>query len=125
MLQNFIDYCKQPVYLAEQRRMTFVIFFKLYLLYMLVAIFISAPLGVLINLTGITSKLGGVSTKMIFLGILVLPFFEETIFRLLLKPTRWNIRVFFISVSIYIYHCSFTGKIICLLLFLGEYLFLF
>jgi len=102
MLQNFIDYCKQPVYSVEQRRMTFVIFFKLYLLYMLVAIFISAPLGVLINLTGITSKLGGVSTKMIFLGILVLPFFEETIFRLLLKPTRWNIRVFFISVSIYI-----------------------
>ena len=125
MLQNFIDYCKQPVYSVEQRRMTFVIFFKLYLLYMLVAIFISAPLGVLINLTGITSKLDGVSTKMISLGIIVAPFFEETIFRLLLKPTRWNIRAFFISVSIYIYHCSFTGKIICLLLFLGEYLFLF
>lgn len=102
MLQNFIDYCKQPVYSAEQRRMTFVIFFKHYLLYMLVAIFISIPLGVLINFTGITSKLDDVSTKMIFLGILVLPFFEETIFRLLLKPTRWNIWIFLISVSIYI-----------------------
>jgi len=102
MLQDFIDYCQQPVYPAEQRRMTFVIFFKLYLLYMFFALFISAPLGVLINFTGIASKLDDVSIKMIFLGILVAPFFEETIFRLLLKPTRWKIRVFITTVAIYI-----------------------
>jgi len=102
MLQNFIDYCKQPVYSVEQRRMTFVIFLKLYLFYMVFALLISVPLGILVNFTGISSKLDDVSTKMIFLGILVVPFFEETIFRLLLKPTRWNIWIFFISVSIYI-----------------------
>ncbi|MFO7940969.1 MAG: hypothetical protein R6U66_14570, partial [Bacteroidales bacterium] len=82
MLQNFIEYCKNPVNSPEQNKMTVRIFFKLYLLYMIFVLSIGAQLGVLMNFTGITNELDNVSTKMVLFGVLGAPFFEETIFRL-------------------------------------------
>lgn len=123
MLQDFIEYCKNPVIFPDQKRMTVIIFLKLYLLYMIFVLSIGVQLGGLMNFTGITNELDDVSTKMVLFGVLGAPFFEETIFRLLLKPTRRKVWVFLITLSAYILLLIYRQNYLPIVIFSGILVF--
>ena len=102
MFQNIIDYCKNPQYNIEKRSISFKGFAKLYIICQLCIMGIVVPVGILASLTGITNILHDESIKLLILGILIAPFIEETMFRLLLRPTKQSLVVFMVIVLLWV-----------------------
>jgi len=89
----FFAYLKNPVYFKNEK-IQWSSFFKLliivYLLFVLLSI-VSGILSSLLHLKGLPDDLKGIGVRKLWELVFLVPIFEETLFRFLLKPTRKNI----------------------------------
>ena len=92
-LRLCFTYLKNPVYLKNEK-IQWPAFFKLFIVvYLLTILLDSVPVifGHLLHLQGLPHYLKGLSRQKYWEGMLLVPVFEEILFRFLLKPTRKNI----------------------------------
>jgi hypothetical protein len=94
MIERIINYCKQPIYNVEKEKISLKIFLKLYLIYILTAIFISLPIGLLAKLFDITNNFKNYSWQFLVYGFTIAPILEEILFRLLLRPSKKKFYIF-------------------------------
>lgn len=110
MIEHFLKYCKQPIYNVKQRKINFKTFIKLYIMGMLSVVFISVPVGAFAHIFNITNNITNTTTKFILLGIFIVPVLEETLFRLLLKPSKKKVYIYFFVIVSWMSILIFLNK---------------
>jgi uncharacterized protein len=91
----FIKYLQTPNYLKNEK-IQWGLILELFLFYYLVSIPLSIFIGFILKFMDFSETEINLGTfKMIFVGIIFVPIFEEILFRLLLKPKFYNFILFF------------------------------
>ncbi len=89
----YFTYLKNPVYVKNEK-IQWAAFFKLFIIVYFLNILLNVVpviLTHLLHLQGLPHYLKGLSRRKYWEGMLLIPIYEEILFRFLLKPTRKNI----------------------------------
>ena len=117
MLIEIINYSRKPR-IKPLQRISFVDFIKFAIKSILLIVILSVPSSSVIKLLNLNDKLGSFPQELILVPILVAPIYEEIIFRILLRVTKLNIVLFFVTIFALIGYCLFIQNYFWLI-FLG------
>ena len=99
MLKEFFRYLKHPVYIRKEPVDGWQ-FFLLVFLYFILVIPGAVPSYIFVQLEGLSrTKFDAPFWSLFVMVVLMAPLFEETLFRMLLRPIRQNLSVFSIVIT--------------------------
>ena len=106
MLIEIINYSKRPR-IKSLQKISFVEFMTFAVKSILLIVILNAPSSSIIKLLGLKHKLGDFPPELIFVPILIAPIYEEVIFRILLKVTKLNVVIFFVTILALTSYCLY------------------